>query len=149
MAYSKSTVTVSYSLTHSSPLKEVYDPKTFILHAASLDQGCPHCPKFPTAASRRSLARVSVPVWPITLSGRLPVVGLVSRYLTNYLIGRESILDRSSFHVQEMPPYVVSGISFRFRRLSQSQGQVTHVLLTRSPLIPQSKLRVHRSTCMC
>ena len=28
----------------------------------------------------------------------------------------------------------MSGINPRFRRLSQSQGQVAHVLLTRSPL---------------
>ena len=35
-----------------------------------------------------------------------------------------------------MPSRVVSGIRRRFQRLSQSQGQVTHVLLTRSPLIP-------------
>ncbi len=61
----------------------VYDPKTFVLHAASLRQGFPHCAKFLTAASRRSLDRVSVPVWPITLSGRLPIVALVGRYLTN------------------------------------------------------------------
>src|SRR3954464_7660355 len=33
-----------------------------------------------------------------------------------------------------MPGAVVSGISHRFRWLSQSQGQITHVLLTRSPL---------------
>ena len=67
----------------SSLTKAVYNPKAFILHAAWLDQGCPHCPKFPTAASRRSLGRVSVPMWPITLSGRLRIVALVSRYLTN------------------------------------------------------------------
>ncbi|CCQ44073.1 putative uncharacterized protein [Pseudarthrobacter siccitolerans] len=30
-------------------------------------------------------------MWPVTLSGRLPVVALVSHYLTNKLIGRESI----------------------------------------------------------
>src|SRR5699024_4494533 len=42
-----------------------------------------HCGRFPTAASRRSLGRVSVPVWPITLSGRLRIVALVSLYLTN------------------------------------------------------------------
>ena len=30
-------------------------------------------------------------MWPVTLSGRLPVVALVSRYLTNKLIGREPI----------------------------------------------------------
>ena len=75
----------------SSLLTKVYNPKTFFLHAASLGQGFPHCPIFPTAASRRSLGRVSVPVWPITLSGRLLIVGLVGRYLTNYLIRREPI----------------------------------------------------------
>src|SRR5665213_4240270 len=37
-----------------------------------------------------------------------------------------------------MPPKVVSGIRRRFQRLSQSQGQVTHVLLTRSPLIQRA-----------
>ncbi len=67
----------------SSHLAGVYNPKTFILHATSLGQGFPHCPKFPTAASRRSLGRVSVPMWPITLSGRLPIDALVSHYLTN------------------------------------------------------------------
>ena len=67
----------------SSPLKELYDPKAFITHAALLRQGFPHCAKFPTAASRRSLARISVPVWPYTLSGRLPIVALVGHYPTN------------------------------------------------------------------
>ncbi len=38
---------------------------------------------FPTAASRRSLDRVSVPVWLIILSDQLPVVALVGHYLTN------------------------------------------------------------------
>ena len=69
--------------TYSSHLTGVYDPKAFILHAALLRQGFPHCAIFPTAASRRSLDRVSVPVWPITLSGRLLIVALVSHYLTN------------------------------------------------------------------
>ena len=78
----------------SSLLKEFYNPKTFILHAASLGQAFAHCPIFPTAASRRSLDRLSVPMWPITLSGRLPIVGLVGRYLTNYLMGRELIYVR-------------------------------------------------------
>ncbi len=71
-----------------------YDPKAFITHAASLGQAFAHCPKFPTAASRRSLDRVSVPVWPITLSGRLPIEALVSRYLTNWLMGRGPLLKR-------------------------------------------------------
>src|SRR3569833_532424 len=71
----------------SSRLKAVYNPKAFFPHAAWLDQGCPHCPKFPTAASRRSLGRVSVPVWLIILSDQLPIVALVGHYPTNKLIG--------------------------------------------------------------
>ncbi len=72
----------------------LYDPKAFIAHAASLGQAFAHCPKFPTAASRRSLDRISVPVWPNTLSGRLPIGALVSRYLTNKLMGRGPLLKR-------------------------------------------------------
>ena len=80
---------IHYShITISSLLTEVYDPKTFIPHAASLRQAFAHCAIFPTAASRRSLDRVSVPVWPIILSDRLPIVALVGRYPTNQLMGR-------------------------------------------------------------
>ncbi len=71
-----------------------YDPKAFITHAASLGQAFAHCPKFPTAASRRSLDRVSVPVWPITLSGWLPIEALVGHYPTNWLMGRGPLLKR-------------------------------------------------------
>ena len=67
---------------------EVYDPRAFIPHAALLGQAFAHCPKFPTAASRRSLDRVSVPVWLIILSDQLPIEALVSLYLTNKLMGR-------------------------------------------------------------
>ncbi len=78
-------------------MKEVYNPKAVIPHAALLDQASAHCPIFPTAASRRSLGRVSVPVWPVTLSGRLPVEALVGHYPTNKLIGREHIPHRKTF----------------------------------------------------
>ncbi len=47
---------------------------------------------FPTAASRRSLDRVSVPVWLTILSDQLPVSALVSSYLTNKLMGRRLFL---------------------------------------------------------
>ncbi len=70
-------------LSVSSPLKVLYNPQAFFTHAASLDQGFPHCPIFPTAASRRSLGRVSVPVWLVVLSDQLRIVALVSLYLTN------------------------------------------------------------------
>ncbi len=66
-----------------SPLKVLYNPQAFFTHAALLDQACAHCPIFPTAASRRSLGRVSVPVWLAILSDQLPIVALVGFYPTN------------------------------------------------------------------
>jgi hypothetical protein len=72
----------------SSHLTELYNPKAFITHAALLRQAFAHCAKFLTAASRRSLDRVSVPVWLIILSDQLPIVALVGRYPTNKLMGR-------------------------------------------------------------
>ncbi len=73
-------------LSFSSPLKVLYNPQAFFTHAALLDQACAHCPIFPTAASRRSLGRVSVPVWLIVLSDQLLIVALVGYYPTNKLI---------------------------------------------------------------
>ncbi len=64
----------------------LYNPQAFFTHAALLHQGFPHCAIFPTAAYRRSLGRVSVPVWLIVLSDQLRIVALVSLYLTNKLI---------------------------------------------------------------
>ena len=68
---------------YSSPSTGLYNPKAFFPHAALLRQAFAHCARFPTAASRRSLDRVSVPVWLIILSDQLPVFALVSHYLTN------------------------------------------------------------------
>ncbi len=66
--------------TFSSPVKVLYNPQAFFTHAVLLDQACAHCPIFPTAASRRSLGRVSVPVWLIVLSDQLWIVALVGLY---------------------------------------------------------------------
>ena len=136
----------SYSLPYSSLRKEVYNPKAFILHAASLRQAFAHCGIFLAAASRRSLGRISVPMWPYTLSGRLPIVALVSFYLTNKLIGRELILRRH--HIQRAPLIqksydfrILCGITTSFLVLSPIRGQITHVLLTRSPLSPKASSR--------
>ena len=68
---------------YSSPTKGFYNLTAFIIHAASLRQTFVHCGIFLAAASRRSLGRISVPVWAYTLSGRLPIIALVGRYLTN------------------------------------------------------------------
>ena len=89
----------------SSPLKVLYNPQAFFTHAALLDQGCPHCPIFPTAASRRSLGRISVPVWLIILSDQLPIVGVVGHYPTNYLIGHRPLPEREArYQVPRFPP---------------------------------------------
>ncbi len=63
-------------------------------------------------------------MWPINLSVRLPVIALVSRYLTNKLMGYGPLLDR------KLPPFIrpvyllpeLSGISSRFQLLSPCQG---------------------------
>ena len=121
----------------SSSTTELYNPKAFITHAALLGQTFVHCRKFLTAASRRSLGRVSVPMWPFTLSGRLRIIALVGRYLTNKLMRHKSILQRCKriFNNWKMPSYYLWGINSRFQLLSPTLGQVTYVLLTRSPLI--------------
>ncbi len=75
----------------SSHLTGLYDPKAFITHAALLRQAFAHCAKFPTAASRRSLDRVSVPVWLIILSDQLTIAALVGHYPTNKLMVRGPI----------------------------------------------------------
>ena len=102
-------------------MKVLYNPKAFFTHAAWLDQACAHCPIFPTAASRRSLGRVSVPVWLIILSDQLPIVALVSRYLTNKLMGRRPVLYRKtdkSIPFQYNVPYrVLFQISLGYSRV--------------------------------
>ena len=64
----------------------VYTPKCVIPHMVLLRQSFLHCAIFPTAASRRSLDRVAVPVWLIILSDQLTIVAFVSLYLTNKLM---------------------------------------------------------------
>ena len=85
MAFYSGTVT-SLHYSHSalsSRLTELYNPKAFITHAALLRQTFVHCGRFPTAASRRSLGRVSVPMWPSILSDRLLIIALVGHYPAN------------------------------------------------------------------
>ena len=128
----------------SSPVTGVYDPKTFLPHAASLRQSFDHCARFPTAASRRSLGRISVPMWLIILSDQLGVVGLVSHYPTNYLIPREPLEAQSLAGPLAINPCRLKascGISRRFHRLSPTPRQVAHVLRTRPPLLPGPKTR--------
>ena len=91
-------------------------------------------------------------MWPITLSGRLPIVALVGRYLTNQLIGRELTPYRIAPLTPSPCEVVVScGISNCFQLLSPCMGQIAHALLTRPPLElnPCKHFINPRSTCMC
>ena len=114
MAYSRGTVRSS------SLAKGVYNPKAFFPHAALLRQAFAHCAKFLAAASRRSLGRVSVPVWLTTLSGQLWIVALVGRYPTNQLIHRRPLRKRP----KALVPWTTCGISSGFPELSPTSGQV-------------------------
>ena len=80
-----------------SPLKVLYNPKAFFTHAAWLHQAFAHCARFPTAADRSRLGRVSVPVWLIVLSDQLWIVALVGHYPTNKLIQRRLLHQREAF----------------------------------------------------
>jgi hypothetical protein len=87
---------------------------------------------------------LSVPVWGVTLSGPLPVVGLVGSYPTNYLMGRSPLPQPREFPPGVLNPRSTCGISSPFELLSPAEGQVSYVLRTRSPLTSCDV----RSTCM-
>ena len=87
----------------------LYNPKAFIAHAASLGQACAHCRRSSTAASRRSLASVTVPVAQVVLSHLLGILALVSRHLTNKLILRGPLPGRNSFGSKNMRPRYIAG----------------------------------------
>ena len=132
----------------SSHIKGVYTPKCVILHAALLHQSFLHCAIFPTAASRRSLDRVSVPVWLIILSDQLGVIVLVSHYLTNKLIPYSLILQRkdiSRLSLREKEYGVLAVVSNCYPPL---KGRLTIHYSPVRHLADSPKTR-SRSTCMC
>ena len=121
----------------SSPLTVVYNPKAFIPHAASLGQACAHCRRFSTAATRRCLGSISVPVVGVMLSHPLRIDALVSRYLTNQLIrGRPLLRWNHTFAPEPSRAGRLLGITHSFPWLSPTRGYVTYPLLPRLPLSP-------------
>ncbi len=125
-----------------SPIKEVYNPKIFILHAVSQRQTFVHCARFLVAASRRSLGRITVPVWLVILSDQLPVIGLVGYYPTNNLIGHRPILNRKSF-----TPKRLSSITPPFSELFSCSGNVP-MCYSAVCHCPSEQARNSRSTCI-
>ena len=86
------------------PSTVLYNPKAFIAHAASLGQACAHCRRSSTAATRRCLASVSVPVARVVLSHPLAIFATVGRYPAVKLIAREPLPRRNSFPDKKMSP---------------------------------------------
>ena len=124
----------------SSHFIALYDPRAFFTHAALLRQAFAHCARFLTAASRRSLDRVSVPVWLIILSKQLLIIALVSLYPTNKLIRRELILRQPKlFHLSVYE--VLAAVSSSYSSPTGRFSRITHPFAT--------KVKNFRSTCMC
>jgi hypothetical protein len=90
-----------------------------IHHAASLRHTFVHCGRFSTAASRRSMASVSVPLVGVRLSPPLRVIALVVLYTTNKLIRGRPIQKRRNF-----TPKRLSGIIPPFDGLCLTSGYV-------------------------
>ena len=134
---------------YSSPRTGVYDPKTFFLHAALLGQSSLHCPIFPTAASRRSLGRVSVPMWLVVLSDQLLIVALVGLYPTNKLISHRPLQLREA---RRSPAFtlrsyaVLATLSSSYPPQKDTFRCLTHPCATRHQGASSSCCR---STCMC
>ena len=142
----------------------------FFTHAILLDRAFAHCPRFPTAAPRGSPGRVSVPVWLIIRKDQLSIIGLVSLYLTNYLILRRLIKQRflAFFRiwartVRQIPTryapvrhFVLNySDSSKRRPLGQSRSARPVVLKQGETTLARSLFsfcpapRKQRSTCMC
>ena len=100
-----------------------------------------HCKGFAPAASRRTRALVSVPFSGRQLPLPLLIIGLVSRYLTNYLIRSSLILRRNGYDSPRIFPIKhssidgASGIDLSFPRLLPSLGQIDYLLLSRTPSV--------------
>ena len=92
---------------------------------------CVDCAKFLAAASRRSLGRVSVPVWLIILSDQLWIVALVGRYPTNKLIHRRTLQKRIAALVRR-PYAVLAPLSESCPPLPGRSLRVTHPSATRA-----------------
>ena len=119
-------------------MKGFYNPKTFIIHAAWLRQAFAHCARFPTAASRRSLGRVSVPMWLVILSDQLLIVALVGHYpnqLANQTRAALKAINLSpEGHIRHYHPFPGAIPNLKAR---------SHVLLTRPPLTPKGPFDLH------
>ena len=122
----------------------VYTPKSLFPHAALLRQAFAHCGRFSTAASRRSRARISMPLLGITLSCPLPVIALVSHCLTNKLIGRRPIPER----FRRLADLYPCGNYLELPRVSTSYARLWGMYLRVTNPFATIWPKPDRSTCM-
>ncbi len=107
-------------------LPTTYSPRCLLLakahavheHSESPYHAFAHCKVFPTAAPLRARTSISVSFSGHPLSRPLRIFGLVSHYLTNYLIRRRLIFRRYLFGIKHHSIYSLSSIILSFPRLS-------------------------------
>ncbi len=123
-------------------LPTTYSPRFLLLakayvkhkHSGFPHHTCVQCGVFAPAAPRRARTSISVSFSGLPLSGPLRIFGLVSLYLTNYLIRRQLILQHCFSEKTHSRDYFPSGFSLSFPRLSQTKGQIIDVLLSILPV---------------
>ena len=130
LARSYQPLSAGYSHLRSSPATAVYNPKAFILHAASLDQAFAHCRIFSTAATRRCTNRVSVSSLKVVLSHLLPVIALVGHYPANKLIGSRP-LSKPLAGLPLRDHRELADLSTRCARLRSTYQDVTNSFATK------------------
>ena len=140
-AYSSDTVRTS------SLRKELYNPQTFFIHAVLLRQAFAHCGKFLTAASRRSLGRVSVPVWLIILSDQLLIVALGGHYPHQLANQTQASLLAVIHHLAPQHYGVLATVSRCYPPPKGKFLRVTHPSATAVNL--SLRQNSPRTTCMC
>ena len=94
-------------------------------HLGSPRHAFAHCGVFAPAAPRRAWTHVSESISRLLLSQPVPILSLVGRYPTNYLIGRRLILGRSTglLSVEDPSrPFHLLGIIPSFPGLSPTRG---------------------------
>ncbi len=128
----------------SSHIKDLYIPKYFINHAASLRHTFVHCGRFSTAATRRCLASVSVPMVGARLSPPLRVIALVVHYTTNKLIRSRPIRKRKNFPPERYR--VLIHLSMGYPRLSGTFLPVTTPFAGPSEDVPRLACLIHAAS---
>ena len=124
-------------------LPTTYSPRYLLLakaytkcrHVGFPYHTCVHCRGFAPAAPRRASVSVAVPFSGLPLSGPLPILGLVSHYLANYLIGRRLILWPCVSGKEHPSTNPLFSFSLSFPRLSWTIRQIIDVLMSCPPSI--------------